>query len=339
MWNIGDRVWATRQTGEAAVPGTIRYIQGDRFFVIFDEGDDALLPAKQLEALSLAENDAVMLGKELGRVVGVEGERVKVETPDGVCSWMSVGRLKKPAAGAVCAMQKHGDAASALGAAGTFDADHEWQVGDPVLACYFDLLWYPAVVLKPAGEMVGVVFGDGARQMIAAEKLRPMHVSPGDRVEARFEGGPQFYPGVVDSVDGEVVHIRYDDGDEETTLARFVRMERDEWLPAAEKIDVGPGDRILACWHDGLWYPGILLSSEGKRVHVLFDDNDQAHLTWDRIRPLDLEVGDRVLCRLKAGPYYLPAEITEKKGERIHVQYDDGQQEWTSVRLVRVERL
>ena len=58
--------------------------------------------------------------------------------------------------------------------------------------------------------------------------------------------------------------------------------------------------------------------------HVLFDDNDQVQLTWDKIRPLDLEVGERVFCRVQAGPAYHPGEIVRQKGERLFIRYDDG---------------
>ena len=78
---------------------------------------------------------------------------------------------------------------------------------------------------------------------------------------------------------------------------RYV-FRTDDWLPDAEPTgDLGQGDRVLAQWFDGFWYPGIILTIQGKRVHLLFDDNDQAHLTWDKIRALDLKVGDRVFSR------------------------------------------
>src|SRR5262249_43721303 len=131
--------------------------------------------------------------------------------------------------------------------------------------------------------------------------------------------------------------IHYDDGDRETTLLRLLRLERDDWLPEVEPPDLAAGDRVLGCWFDGFWYPGIILSVEGQRVHVLFDDNDQAMLTWDKVRPLDVTVGDRVFCRFKGGPFYHPGEVVRQHGERIFVAYEDGREEWSSVRLIRLE--
>ncbi len=49
-------------------------------------------------------------------------------------------------------------------------------------------------------------------------------------------------------------------------------------------------------------------------------------------------MGKRVQCRWKGGPLYYPGEVTRQDGERIHVAYDNGEQEWTSVRMIRVQR-
>ena len=73
-------------------------------------------------------------------------------------------------------------------------------------------------------------------------------------------------------------------------------------------------------------------------LHVRFDDGDQSWVRPDQVAPLDLEVGDRVFARWQRGPAYRPGRITRMQGERIHVQYDDGAQEWTTIGLVRVLR-
>ena len=45
----------------------------------------------------------------------------------------------------------------------------------------------------------------------------------------------------------------------------------------------------------------------GKRVHILFDDGDQAMVTPEKIKPLSFQVGDRLCCRRKGGPAELKA--------------------------------
>lgn len=98
-------------------------------------------------------------------------------------------------------------------------------------------------------------------------------------------------------------------------------------------------DRVLANWtHDVYWYPATIQSIEGERIYVHFDDGDKEWTTSDRLMNIDIEVGDRVHCRWKGGPYYYPGHVTHKEGERIHVHYDDEDKEWTTIACVRVTR-
>jgi hypothetical protein len=48
-----------------------------------------------------------------------------------------------------------------------------------------------------------------------------------------------------------------------------------------------------------------------------------------------LQVGDRVEGNWKGLGRYYPGQITQKKSDNIHVQYDDGDQEWTTLDRVR----
>ncbi len=213
------------------------------------------------------------------------------------------------------------------------------EIGDRVWACGLDLYWYPGIVLGESDDNWKVLFDFGGHALIPFEQTVPLSYDVGDRIWSRWQAGNEFFAGTITRKEGEIIEIHYDDDDTETTSIRLARLERDDWLPAAQVYELGPGDRVLGCWFDRFWYPGIILSMEGKRIHVLFDDNDNAYLTWDRVRPLEIEVGDRILCRLKGGKFYLPGEVLRKKDERIFVKYDDGQEEWTSVRLLRLEKL
>jgi hypothetical protein len=211
-----------------------------------------------------------------------------------------------------------------------------WLPGERVFACWHDLFWYPGVVLSRSDGQFHVLLDDGNQILVNGDRLRPLELRAGDRVFCRFKGGPEYFPGEVTRREGEMVYIHYDDGDEETTSIRLVRLLRDDWFPPVEAVSVQPGDRVFGCWFDSNWYPGVVLEVDGKRVRVLFDDGDQAPLTPDRLRPLTINVGDRVHCRLKGGPAFYSCEITRKQGEVIHVHYDDGEEETTSVRLLRL---
>ncbi len=328
MWKIGDRVFGQRQEEAAWYPGTVRHVDGERFYVIFDDGEDALIVRDRLRPLSLDVGDRILARAgdagdyAPGTIVGKKGNQVRVRFESGTQEWTDLDLTRWQA------QPRRSEPAPA----------RPWEIGAHVLVCWHDLYWYPGAVLRVKGDQYHVFFDDGNQVVTTADRLRPLEVGEGDRVWCRWKAGPSYHAGEIAEKRGEVIRVRYDDGDEETTLLRLVRLDRDDWLPDGPAARLQEGDRVLAVWYDLNWYPGVVVSVAGKRVHVLFDDGDQAMVTPERAKPLAFRVGDRVCCRRKGGPIYYPGEIARIKGEVIHVNYDDGEEETTSVRLVRIER-
>jgi hypothetical protein len=326
MWKIGDRVFSRKGMEQYWYPGTVRHLDGDRCYVIFEDGDDALVVAQKLKALELHEGDRVFARQPTdadftpGKVLAWDHDKVQVRWDHGEENWTSYGMIRLQPEPRAKALARKSVVA----------------IGERVFACWHDLFWYPGVVLGLSDDQYHVLLDDGNQALLAGDRLRSLDLQPGERLFCRYRGGPEFFPGEVATRDGEMVHVHYDDGDEETTSIRLVRLLRDEWFPPSEATKLRPGDRIFGCWFDAHWYPGVVLEVDGKRVHVLFDDGDQAELTPDRLRPLTINVGDRVYCRFKGGPAFYPGEVTKKQGEVIHLHYDDGEEETTSIRLVRL---
>ena len=329
MWTTGDRILAHRPPGDFWYPGVIRHIQDERFFIIYDDGEDGFVKAKQMMPLKLEPGGQVFVRTppsrdyEPARIVDKQDDRLQLEHETGRLAWAATAQIR---------VQRE----ASMRPRATAAAPSVWAVGDRVFACWLDLCWYSASVLAIDGDQLSIVFDHGGHGLLPPEKIHGLELAEGDRVHGRWKAGPDFFPGVIARRDGEVVNVDYDDGDHETTLVRLLRLERDEWLPGSAPVDLGAGDRVLGCWFDGFWYPGIILSIEGRRVHVLFDDNDQAFLTWDRLKPLAIAVGDHIFCRWKGGPFYHPGEVRRQHGERIFVVYEDGREEWSSVRLIRI---
>jgi hypothetical protein len=328
MWKIGDRVFGRKGIEPNWYTGTVRHIDGDRCYVIFDDGDDALLEAAKLKKLDLNPDDRIFarMPMELefrpAKVVAWDDDKVRVQWANGEEDWTSFGMIRlEPEAKPKPAVR-----------------EHRWREGDRVFACWHDLFWYPGVIIGPNGAQFHVLLDDGNQGFVSGDRLKPLALDAGEHVFCRWKGGPEFFPAEVTRCEGsEVIHVTYDDGDEETTSIRLLRVQRDEWFPPTEVDNLHEGDRIFACWFDGHWYPGVVLALDGKRVHILFDDGDQAQLTPDKVRPLEIKVGDHVFCRFKGGPAYYPGEVTKKRGEVLHIHYDDGEDETTSVRLVRLQ--
>lgn len=336
MWKIGDRVLAHRSPGIYRYPGTIRHIDGQRYYVIFDDGEDALVTADELAKCQFDIGDQVFVHSGTkdeylpARVSAVSGDKLTVRFPKGDQKRVELKAIR------VHPETWKSPPEPEIEPVGWPISD--WQIGDRVWACWYDMEWYPGIVLDAEEGRVMVLFDTGNQAMLPPQKVRPFVLEPGDEVTCRHRHSPEFTDVTIVEVNGELVKVRHEDGTEETTSVRLLRAHRDEWLPGEAVIPLERGARVLAQWYDMYWYPGIILSVDGKRVHISFDDGDQALVTPDQVDRLHLEPGMRVYCRYLAGPEFLPAEIVEVNGEIISVRYEDGEEEETSVRMIRIER-
>lgn len=112
-----------------------------------------------------------------------------------------------------------------------------------------------------------------------------------------------------------------------------------DWFRSKKSASWKVGQRVLAQWSPEVYfYPGVIKSIKGSKYQVEFDDGDQAAVTAEQIASLDIKVGSRVFGRWKGGPAYFPGKVDQMNGEEIHIRYDDGDEEWTTISLVRVKR-
>ena len=98
------------------------------------------------------------------------------------------------------------------------------------------------------------------------------------------------------------------------------------------------GDRVLALWpfEEGIYYPAIVCGRGADSFLVQFDDGDRAEMPGEMIRRLMLRDGDRIQGRWRNQNLYYEGVVLEQRGWAIHIRYDDGDEEWTSVCLIRV---
>ena len=98
------------------------------------------------------------------------------------------------------------------------------------------------------------------------------------------------------------------------------------------------GSRVLGQWSDGYWYPATVQSTHNGQYTLTFDDGDSATVYSNQVTPLNWTTGSRVQCNwLGKGKYY-SGTITSQRGHNIHVSYDDGDQENTSVGRCRASK-
>ena len=98
------------------------------------------------------------------------------------------------------------------------------------------------------------------------------------------------------------------------------------------------GDRVLAPWEPQFLYAGTLREVRDGEAHVGFDDGDSGWVPLSEVRPLQVEIEQFVLCRKEMGNLFYPATVEDVSGETVHVRFDDGGAEWTTVAAVRLPR-
>lgn len=86
----------------------------------------------------------------------------------------------------------------------------------------------------------------------------------GDWVLSPWRGSSVYYPGVIESLSGSVVTIRFDDGSVESRQADTV-------LP----FDWQSGSRISCLWSDEKWYRATVrsIAADGFTMEIRYDDD------------------------------------------------------------------
>jgi len=99
------------------------------------------------------------------------------------------------------------------------------------------------------------------------------------------------------------------------------------------------GKTILVNWSkDKYWYPATVLKIDGHRYFVRFHDGDEEWTNKSFMKTEDIKAGDKGYGNYKNAGKYYPGQVTQRKGPAIHIKYDDGDEEYTTISFVRVLR-
>lgn len=90
------------------------------------------------------------------------------------------------------------------------------------------------------------------------------------------------------------------------------------------------GDWVLGNYKGaGYWFPGIAEKVEGGKITIRYDDGDRETVSIDKVRPYDWMIGMKVQCNYKNAGEWYPGTIASLAGEKIGINYDDGDKETT----------
>lgn len=346
-WRIGDRVLA-KFADSYFYPGQVRDLQGDGCLVVFDYGEALWVHFAHVLPADITVGSRVFCrargGQNFypGTVNQQKGETLLVRYDHGNEEWTSVSmvRVQRPIA-AVNPSTSTGPVNTPPKQSldlGEPVKDSNWRIGDRVLARWLDFYWYPGTILGMGAHGVHVLYDDGDQNVVPEIALMPLVIEEGEHLFARPKNEPQkiYSPAVVTRVDGETLDVEFEDATQEANLrvsrARLWRCPVGVGAFAFEE-----GDRILALDCDLYVYPAeIVAIQDEQRIIVQYLDGPERMLTPELIKKFDLRVGMKIETRWSGGPHFFPGTLAKIEGERIFVKYEDGDEEWTSIRLFRI---
>lgn len=97
--------------------------------------------------------------------------------------------------------------------------------------------------------------------------------SAGDWVLARWKSGEHWFPGVIQSVAGDRITVKYDDGERETLNAGNVR-------PYNWQV----GSKVECNFKGTGWYAGKITALDAERLSIAYDDGDRETTRTGRCR-------------------------------------------------------
>jgi len=325
---VGSQVFCRAQGGPAYWPGKVRQQNGEKIQVEYDSGE------KEWTTISMIRVQRPLAGS------GPPAQPAQAPPMAmGPAQFAPGGGFGGPATATMTAAGQimPGQPGPAVHDVGDPVEDSNWRTGDRVLGRWFDLFWYPATILAIGTKGYHLLFDDGDQRVVGDIGLMPLLVEEGEEIFIRPKNQPQriYTPGRVLRVQGETVDVELEDGTHESnqkvSRARFWRCP-----VGVKSIPFDEGDRVWATDIDSFTYPAEIVSINEDKIVVHFLDGPERMLTPELIKRFELKAGTAVACRWKAGQTYFSGKITKIEGDRVHIDYDDGDKEWTTVRLVRL---
>lgn len=362
--SVGDRVLA-RFFDQYFYPGRVEAIEGDRCEIVFDDGDAAWVHRANVRPPDVAIGSKVFCRLNAGPAFlpGVveqqQGEKLRVRYDAGGEEWttLSLVRVQRKVVDVgddprpVANMQAPAPQSMPMGAGpmqgqpgqrpildvGKPREDPNWRTGDRVFARWWDLFWYPGSILAIGERGYHILFDDGDQRVVGDVHIMPLAVEEGESLYVRPKNQPQrlYLPATVTRVKGEILDVDFEDGNSESNTrvsrARFWRCP-----VGFAGFSFDEGERILGSDIDGYTYPAEIVTIDGDKIIVQFLDGPERMLTPELIRRFDLKVGQPIECRWKGGQQFFPGRIGKLESDRLFVKFNDGDEEWSNVRLIRL---
>lgn len=105
-------------------------------------------------------------------------------------------------------------------------AVHAQSPGDWVLGNFRNAgYWVPGVIEKIEGGQVTIRYGDGEKETVTDDDVRPYDWFIGRKVECNFKNRGTWHAGTITFLAGEKIAIAYDEGGTEITRTSLCRSK------------------------------------------------------------------------------------------------------------------
>ncbi len=110
--------------------------------------------------------------------------------------------------------------------------------------------------------------------LVFASGITATAQTKGDWVLGNYKGSGYWFPGIVETVKGGKITVRYDDGDRETVNIGNVKPYNWSIGTKVECNFKGQGE----------WYPGTIASLAGETIGIKYNDGDKETTKTGRCR-------------------------------------------------------
>lgn len=224
----------------------------------------------------------------------------------------------------------------ALGAALATGMAEVAQAGQRILGQWTNGWWYPARVTSVRGGNYDLLFEDGDRLSVGRDGIGVFDWRQGSPVQCKRVGFKGYQDATVAMISGNDMLVGFTDGVHANTRTSDCRSGRAGGLSGSAgsggsaSTGYSYGQRVMAQWSNGWWYPARISGWNAEVYRVQFDDGDSAYLKPAQISGRLWRSGSRVQCKWQGGDKYYDGTIAAINGTSIRVNYDDGDREDTS---------
>ena len=165
----------------------------------------------------------------------------------------------------------------------------------------------------------------------------------GQEVECRWQRSSVWFPAKTIQAELDRVEVEFDNGSHEWIDVDYVReveagQAKRTALPGMDALTVGDKLEFEAGGYE-LYYPATVVERLGNRIRMQKSDGEEEWTLPSRCRPLTpdepeplppLAVNDYVDCRWCGTSELKKGWINQREGDRLLIEYEDGEEEWTT---------